>query len=297
VTESASSVVVNAMTVDVEDYFQVSAFDRVVSRDSWSTFESRVCRNTERLLALFDDAGVRATFFILGWVATEYPQLVREIADAGHEIGSHGFGHQLVYDLSPEAFRADIRRARSVLMRLARGPVLGYRAPSFSVTERSLWALDIILEEGHIYDASVFPIRHDRYGIPNSPRHFHRLSRASGSIWECPASTVRLAGTNLPIAGGGYFRLLPYAWTKWGIGRVNSSEIRPVTFYLHPWEIDPGQPRLPASALSRFRHYRNLAKTESRLVQLLRDFKWGALADVLDLQVPDVSPQLTPVFI
>lgn len=273
--------IVNAMTIDVEDYFQVSAFDHVVSRDHWDGFPSRVVANTERLLAIFDERGVKATFFILGWVAERFPALVKAIAGAGHETASHGYGHRLVYDLTPDAFRDDVRRSKKLIEDLAGQRVFGYRAPSYSITKRSLWALDVLVEEGYGYDASIFPIRHDRYGIPDAPRHSHSLSRAAGALTEVPPSTVRLGSMNLPVAGGGYFRLLPYGWTRWGIARINDSERLPAIFYLHPWEIDPAQPRLEASTLSRFRHYRNLDKTEGRLKRLLGDFRFGRLKDVV----------------
>jgi polysaccharide deacetylase family protein (PEP-CTERM system associated) len=269
------------MTVDVEDYFHVSAFEASVPRARWDSLESRVVGNTERLLDLFQRARVRGTFFVLGWVAERHPALVRRIAEAGHELASHGFGHRLVYDQSPEEFREDLRRSRAVISSAASAPVRGYRAPSFSITERSLWALDVIREEGFVYDASIFPIRHDRYGMPSAPRHFHAIERAAGTLWECPGSTVRVAGTNLPVAGGGYFRLLPYAWTRWGIARLNRTERRAAIFYLHPWEIDPGQPRLPGSRLSRLRHYTNLDKTEARLERLLAEFRFAPLGDLL----------------
>lgn len=273
--------VTNAMTVDVEDYFHVSAFESVVSPKDWDTYDSRVCRNTDRLLEIFDHAHVRATFFVLGWVAERFPDLVRRIASADHEIASHGYAHRLIYDQTPQEFRSDLRRSRDALTAAHGGPINGYRAPSFSVTPRSLWALDIILEEGFTYDASVFPIRHDRYGLPSAPRHFHPIERTTGTLWECPGSTIRVAGTNLPVAGGGYFRLLPYGWTRWGMSHLNESEQRPAIFYLHPWEIDPGQPRLPASRLSQFRHYTNLHKAENRLRRLLAEFRFAPLADVL----------------
>lgn len=277
--------IVNAMSVDVEDYYQVSAFDRVVDRASWDQRESRVVANTTRLLDLFDEAGVKATFFVLGWIAERHPSLVRSIVARGHELASHGYGHELVYDLTPEQFRDDVRRARAVLESAGGVPVLGYRAPSYSVVERSLWALDVLIEEGHVYDASIFPIRHDRYGIPDAPRDIHVRSGQAGSIVEMPGATVRWAGMNLPVGGGGYFRLLPYAFTRWGIGRVNAREGRPAMFYLHPWEIDPDQPRIEANAIGRLRHYRNLHKTEGRLRTLLREFRFSTAADVLGLPV------------
>jgi polysaccharide deacetylase family protein (PEP-CTERM system associated) len=275
------AVVVNAMTIDVEDYFHVSVFDGVVPRHLWEGFESRVCANTDRLLALFDGYEVTATFFVLGWVAERHPDLVRRIVAQGHELASHGYGHRLVYDQTPKTFREDVRRAKELLENASGNPVLGYRAPSYSVTPRSLWALDILIEEGYRYDSSIFPIRHDRYGIPLSPRHPYLLERPNGSLVEAPASTTRVGPLNLPVAGGGYFRILPYEWTRWGISRVNRFERRPTIFYLHPWEIDPDQPRLKAGMLSRFRHYRNLAETEPRLRQLLSDFQFGPMSAVL----------------
>lgn len=278
---SGRGAIVNAMTVDVEDYFQVSAFDKSVGRQTWETRESRVERNTLRLLEHFDTHGVRATFFVLGWVADRYPSLLRRIAAAGHELGSHGYDHRLVYELSPREFREDVRQAKASIESAAGVPVLGYRAPSYSITERSKWALDILVEEGYAYDASIFPIYHDRYGIPTAPRHPHMIHREAGAIWELPGSTVRIGGVNVPVAGGGYFRILPYRWTRWGIGRLNRQERCPAVFYLHPWEIDPGQPRLWAPPLGRWRHYRNLHKTESRLVRLCREFRFSTVEDVL----------------
>jgi polysaccharide deacetylase family protein (PEP-CTERM system associated) len=276
--------IINAMSVDVEDYFQVSAFENIVSRQEWDHRESRVEANTERLLSIFADADVRATFFVLGWVAERFPGLVRRIAAQGHEIASHSYAHRLVYELTPDEFRADLRRARTVIESAAGRPVWGYRAPSYSVVARSTWALEVLAEEGYVYDASIFPIRHDRYGIPDAPRHIHRIDIGPRSILEVPGSTVRYAGMNLPIAGGGYFRILPYQWTRWGIRHLNRSEKRPAIFYIHPWEIDPAQPRLPGSRLSRARHYRNLSETEERLKKLLRDFRFGPIEQVLSLQ-------------
>jgi polysaccharide deacetylase family protein (PEP-CTERM system associated) len=277
----ASAPVINAMTVDVEDYFQVSAFERIVARERWDGFESRVCRNTDRLLALFDDAGISATFFVLGWVADRFPELVRRIAAAGHEVASHGFAHRLVYELTPREFRDDLRRAKGALEGACGMPVLGYRAPSYSVTQRSLWAFDVLIDEGFAYDASVYPIYHDRYGIADSPRHPYRVERPGGVIFELPGSTVRLAGQNVPIGGGGYFRLFPYSWTRRGIARVNEREGQGVRFYIHPWEIDPDQPRLRGSAIDRFRHYQHLDKTESRLRRLVQDFRFAPMSAVM----------------
>jgi polysaccharide deacetylase family protein (PEP-CTERM system associated) len=274
--------VLNAMTIDVEDYFHVSAFAGIVAPADWPSFESRVCANTDRLLGLLDQAGVPATFFVLGWVAERFPELVRRIHRAGHELASHSYDHGLVYDKTPDTFRADLRRAKAAIATAAGVEVTGYRAPSYSVVDRSLWALDVLAEEGYTYDSSIYPIRHDRYGIPSWPRHVHRIDRPAGSLWELPGSTVRHFGTNLPMGGGGYFRLLPYAWTRRGIRHLNEQEGRPAIFYLHPWEVDPQQPRLNASALSRFRHYRNLDQTEPRLRRLLADFRFGTISQVLE---------------
>jgi polysaccharide deacetylase family protein (PEP-CTERM system associated) len=277
--QHATREVLNALTIDVEDYFHVSVFDGLVPRSRWNSLESRVCGNTERLLDIIGDT--KATFFVLGCVGSRFPGLVRTIARAGHEIASHGYGHRLVYDQTPAAFREDIRRARGVLEDAASVQVVGYRAPSYSITPQSLWAVDVLIEEGYQYDASIFPIRHDRYGIPTSPRHPYVFSRAAGAILEVPASTTRIGPVNLPIAGGGYFRMLPYAWTRWGIQRLNGEERQPAIFYLHPWEIDAAQPRLAAGRIGSFRHYRNLHKTEQRLRRLLSDFRFAAIIDVL----------------
>ena len=278
---SASARIVNAMTVDVEDYFQVSAFDDVVDRADWDRMESRVERNTHRLLDLFDQFDVRATFFVLAWVGERVPGLVGEIDRRGHEVASHGYAHRLVYDQSREAFRDDVRRARAILQDASGQAVVGYRAPSYSITARSLWALDVLIDEGYEYDSSIFPVRHDRYGLPGSPRHQHVRQGPGGSLVELPPATVRAGGVTLPAAGGGYFRLLPYAWTRWALTRVNGRERQPAVFYVHPWEIDPDQPRLPARGLSRFRHYRNLSQTEPRLRRLLRDFRFGPMRELI----------------
>jgi polysaccharide deacetylase family protein (PEP-CTERM system associated) len=284
--------IVNAMSVDVEDYFHVSAFDDIVPRSAWDGMESRVCGNTERLLDIFDEFGLHATFFVLGWVAERHPDLVRAIADRGHEVASHGYLHRLVYDQTRAAFREDVRRAKGVIEAASGRRIGGYRAPSYSITHRSLWALDILIEEGHWYDASIFPIRHDRYGIPTSPRHPYCVQRGSGTLTEIPGSTVRLGPVNLPVAGGGYFRILPYAWTQWGISRLNLRERRPAVFYIHPWEIDPQQPRLRASWLGRFRHYRNLHETEERLRALIGEFRFAPLQSLLNELVPDGMPDM-----
>lgn len=278
---SVRAPVVNAMSIDVEDYFHVSVFDGLVPRVKWDSMESRVHRNTMRLLEIFAEFKVRSTFFVLGWVGERHRDMVATIARQGHEIASHGYAHRLIYDQTPTAFRDDVRRAKGILEDACGRAVVGYRAPSYSITPRSLWALDVLAEEGYQYDSSIFPIRHDRYGIPVSAREPYRISRGTNVLVEVPGSTTKIGPLNLPVAGGGYFRLLPYWWTKWGIARVNRLENRPAIFYLHPWEIDPGQPRLQASRLSRFRHYRNLDQTEGRLRQLLTDFKFDAIDEVV----------------
>lgn len=271
------SAVVNALTVDVEDYFHASAFDRVVARPSWDAMESRVVRNTDVLLDCFERANVRATFFVLGWIADRFPQLVRDIAGAGHEIASHGYHHQLIYTLTADQFREDVRRARLLLEDLCGCAVRGYRAPSFSIVRESLWALDVLIEEGYSYDASIFPIRHDRYGIPDAPRQVHVRRGRCGTIVEVPGTTMQLWGRNVPIAGGGYFRLAPYGWTRWTMERVNRAA-EPVVFYIHPWEVDPGQPRLPVGRLTSLRHYTGLSRTLARLERLLSDFAFDTVA-------------------
>jgi len=274
------SQVTNVMTIDVEEYFHVSAFGQVVDPGRWAAMESRVVPTTDRLLAMFAAHGARATFFVLGWVAERHPALIRRIAEAGHEIASHSHWHRLVYDLTPEEFRADLRQSKRAIEDACGVEVVGYRAPSFSVTARSLWAFDVLAEEGYRYDASVFPILHDRYGIPSAPRHPHVVSRQSGELVEMPGSTALIGRARVPI-GGGYFRWLPYSGTAWAIRRVNTSEGLPCVFYLHPWEIDPDQPRIDVDAPTRWRHYMGLRHTEARLARLLREFRWGTARDRL----------------
>jgi len=269
------------MTIDVEDYFHVSNFERVVDRGSWDGMESRVERNTDRLLELFAEAEVTATFFVLAWVAERFPRIVQRIVAGGHEIASHGYGHRLVYEQSSAQFGDDIRKAKAILEDAAGARVEGYRAPSFSITNRSLWALDVLIEQGYRYDSSIYPIHHDRYGIPGSPREPYLIERPAGTLIEVPGSTVRVASLTLPIGGGGYFRLLPYRWTSWGIAQLNRREGRSAVFYLHPWEVDPDQPRLPAPWMKRMRHYGNLRATDARLRRLLREFSFGPMHTLL----------------
>ena len=287
---SPSGRVLNALSVDVEDYFHASAFDRVVPRASWDEYESRVVPNTHRLLDLFDEQRVKGTFFVLGWVAAKFPELVKEIASRGHELASHGFHHQLVYMLTPAQFRDDIRRAKGTIEQAGGVRVRGYRAPSFSIVRSSLWALEVLIEEGHTYDASIFPIRHDRYGIADAPRIAHTIQRPAGSIVELPASTVRIGNSNYPIAGGGYFRLFPYAATKWGISRVNLRDGEPVSLYIHPWEVDPEQPKLEASRTTQLRHHVGMNTTLDKLRQVTTDFAFGPITDVLDARAHRAVP-------
>ena len=273
----------NALTVDVEDYFHVSALAPSIDRSSWASRESRVVGNTRRLLELFDRFGAKGTFFVLGWVAERYPQLVLDIAARGHEVACHGLSHRLVYEQSPEEFRQETQRAKDMLEEITGAAVLGYRAASYSIVRESLWALDILVELGFAYDSSIFPVRHDRYGIPNAERMPHRMATpGDASIVEWPLATAQVFGCTLPVAGGGYFRLLPYWLTRWGLASINRGESRPFIFYLHPWEIDPDQPQVAASLLSRFRHYTNLDKCEARLQRLLGDFRFGTVRDGLE---------------
>jgi polysaccharide deacetylase family protein (PEP-CTERM system associated) len=291
---SKDAAVRNALTVDVEDYFQVAALAGSVRAEDWDCYESRVAANTRRLLDLFAHKRIRATFFVLGWVAERQPALVRQIADHGHEIASHGYSHQLIYNQTPVQFRAETTRAKRVLEDLIQRPVVGYRAASYSITRASLWALDILAELGFTWDSSIFPVRHDRYGLPGSSRWPHRLrTPAGGNLIEFPLSTCSLVGYRLPIAGGGYFRLYPYWLSRAGLSRINRRERRPFIFYLHPWEIDPSQPRIPAGRLSSFRHYNNLHRCEPRLKRLLDSFEFGTVSEVLaDLQLHQVEPPL-----
>lgn len=287
---SARRAMLNAMTVDVEDYFQVSAFESTISREDWERLPCRVERNTDRVLELFDAHGVKATFFTLGWVAERYPQLVRRIADGGHEVASHGFSHVRATEQTREAFRDDVQRTRALLQDVSGQPVLGYRAASFSIDSRNLWALQEIAAAGHTYSSSINPIRHDLYGLPRAPR-FAFTDRDSG-LREVPITTIRVGGRNLPCGGGGYFRLLPYVYFRRAIARVNDHDGESAVFYFHPWEIDPGQPRQQGiSARTRLRHYTNLGRMHGRLQTLLGHFSWGRMDEVfLGRQaVPDVD--------
>lgn len=273
----------NALTVDVEDYFHVAAFSKQIDPATWDSFPLRVESNTHRLLDLFAQYNTKATFFVLGWLAERCPNLVREILRQGHEIACHGYSHQLIYTQDPVVFRQETIRAKKCLEDQAQCVVAGYRAASYSITKRSLWALDILAELGFRYDSSIFPIHHDRYGIPNSPRWPYQLKTSSGNkLIEFPPSTLKIGIYALPVGGGGYFRVYPYFLTRFILSYINQSEKQPFIFYLHPWEIDPKQPRIRAGWLSTFRHYANLNSCEKHLCRLLRDFQFTMVHEILN---------------
>ncbi len=264
----------NAMSIDVEDYFQVSAFAPHIRREDWDSLPCRVERNIDVILGLLDDTDARATFFTLGWIAERYPQVVRRIVDNGHELASHGYGHQRASDLTPEQFRDDVTRAKHLLEDLGGVAIRGYRAPSFSISRKNWWAVEELENAGYVYSSSIYPVRHDHYGMPDAPRFAHRPN-GEGGLLELPPTTVPMMGRNLPAAGGGWFRLLPYELSRWMLQRVNDQEQAPCMFYFHPWEVDAGQPRQAGlSAKTRFRHYVNLHRMPGRLRKLLNDFEW-----------------------
>lgn len=265
----------NALTIDVEDYFQVSAFAPYIERKSWDRCECRVERNVDRILALLAERDIKATFFTLGWIAERYPALVRRIVAQGHELASHGYGHQRVTELDARAFRHDVTHAKALLEDIGGQPVLGYRAPSFSIGAANLWALDVLEDAGYRYSSSIYPVRHDHYGMPDAPRFANRIRNR---LIEIPPTTVRLFSRNLPSSGGGYFRLFPYAVSRWLLQSVNQRDGEPAIFYFHPWEIDPEQPRVPGIDIkTRFRHYVNLSRNEAKLCRLLDDLRWDRM--------------------
>jgi polysaccharide deacetylase family protein (PEP-CTERM system associated) len=278
----------NALTIDVEDYFQVNAFAKLINKDSWDSYPLRVRANTIRILDILDQFQINATFFVLGWVAEKEPEMVREIQRRGHEVACHGYAHELIYEIGADRFREDIRRSKGILEALIGSTVSGYRAPSYSITSKSLWALDILIEEGFTYDSSIFPVYHDTYGVPDAPRFPHLIKREFGSITEFPLTTypIRL-GTKeyrLPIAGGGYLRLLPASFLARAIRSINTFERQPAVLYFHPWEIDPDQPRIKAGLKSRFRHYLNLEKTEGKISHILHNLRFSTMRAVLQQQ-------------
>ena len=280
--------ITNALTIDVEDYFQVSAFAPHIERSEWDLRECRVERNVERILALLQENNTHATFFTLGWIAERYPALVRRIVDGGHELASHGYGHERVSDLSEAAFFDDIHRAKALLEDIAGVRVQGYRAPSFSIGSGNLWALDTLQRAGYRYSSSIYPIRHDHYGMPDAPRFAHHVR---DGLIEVPPTTLRMFRRNLPSSGGGYFRLLPYSLSRWMLRQVNSQDSAPAVFYFHPWEMDVGQPRVQGIGFkTRFRHYVNIGRMEQRLGHLLRDFHWGRMDHIfLSPPAPEVA--------
>ena len=267
---------VNYLTIDVEDYFQVAAFEKVIQPSTWENYPSRVEQNTTRILDLLDTYGVKGTFFIVGWTAERFPGLVKEIVTRGHKIGCHSYQHQKIYNQTPEEFRRDTQKAKDILEQASGRPVVGYRAPTYSITKKSLWAFDILQELGFKWDSSIFPIRHDNYGIPDAPRFAYKMP--NHNLIEYPISTALLWGRKIPVAGGGYFRILPYWFTRMALKKINQQEKEPFIFYLHPWEVDPGQPKVShAGWKSRFRHYHNLGKTEERLHCLLKEFRFAPI--------------------
>ena len=285
--------ITNAMTIDVEDYFQVSAFAPHIDRSSWDSRECRVERNVGRILEMLDANGTKATFFTLGWIAQRYPALVRSIVDSGHELASHGFGHERASDLSELAFSEDIGSAKKLLEDIGGVDVRGYRAPSFSIGAGNLWAFDCLAKAGYRYSSSVYPIRHDHYGMPDSPRHAYQVRP---NLLEVPITTLRAFNRNFPSSGGGYFRLLPYQLSRWMLSRVNQEDGQPGIFYFHPWEIDTGQPRIEGiGSKTRFRHYVNIERMERRLKQLLKDFRWGRMDQIFLDPLAQKAPLMATV--
>lgn len=278
---SSTPVVTNALTIDVEDYFQVSAFAPYIRRDEWDSRECRVERNVDRILALLAQHQTQATFFTLGWVAERYPAMVRRIVAGGHELASHGYGHQRASDLTPQELFDDVYRAKAILEDLGGQPVLGYRAPSFSIGTGNLWALDTLLQAGYRYSSSIYPVKHDHYGMPDAPRFAHEVRPG---LIEVPPTTLRVFERNLPSSGGGFFRLLPYSVSRWMLQQVNARDAQSAIFYFHPWEIDEDQPRVSGiDAKTRFRHYVNIDRNERKLDRLLRDFRWGRMDRVFQI--------------
>ena len=271
---------INILTIDVEDYFQVDNLREAVNFSDWDKFESRVVGNTEKIIKILDSADTKATFFILGWVAERFPELIKKIHDLGHEIAGHGLNHQLVTTQNQKQFREDIRKAKEILENIIGEPICGYRAPTFSITKESEWALDILIEEGYKYDSSIFPFRYDKGGLPEDKRYIHKIFRHENYIWEFPISSIKMFNHNFPFSGGGYFRLIPYTLMKKLISRHNKTK-HTVVVYLHPWEFDSKQPRIKAGWLNSFRHYLNISKTESKFKQLLKDFKFQPIRDFL----------------
>lgn len=285
-SRAVTGVFQNAFTVDVEDFYQVSAFENFIPRSDWENYPQRILESLPRLLDLTAEHSVHGTFFILGWQAEKHPELVQNIAHAGHEIGFHSFSHSLIYNMTPDALRDELRRGKKLLEDITGQKVEAFRAPSFSITKKSLWALDVLTEEGFRYDSSIFPIYHDRYGIPDAPREIHPLRTSCGTLWEFPPSAAAMGSVNLPVSGGGYFRLYPYAFTRHFLTKINALEKRPFIFYVHPWEVDPEQPRLPfGSRATQFRHRVGLGRNLAKLHKLLRDFSFCTLSEAVNYEI------------
>ena len=264
------------MSIDVEEHFQVAAFDNPSRRNQWASIESRVEKNIETILTCLEERQIKSTMFVLGWVGERFPQLVRKMADAGHEIASHGYAHELVSRQTPEQFRQDVKRSKQILEDACGLPVIGYRAPTFSIVQSTLWALPILIEEGYAYDSSIFPVYHDQYGIPGANPEPHQQVTPNGPIWEIPPSTCKVGWARLPVAGGGYFRIVPYWLLSIFLRKIESSG-QSIVFYLHPWEFDPEQPKMSGSSLSKLRHYWNLDKTELRYRRLIQEFSFAPI--------------------
>jgi polysaccharide deacetylase family protein (PEP-CTERM system associated) len=278
---TSESTVLNVLSVDVEDYFHVEAFASHIRYEQWDSFTPRVDRNVKRVLELFARHGARGTFFILGWVATKFPRLVQEIVRAGHEVGSHGYKHSRLHVLTPDEFRRDIKDAAAALSDQVQRPIRCYRAPSFSIVRSTMWAFDVLGEEGISFDSSIFPVRHDLYGFPEAERFpSWYLSSNGDRIFEFPPSTIRYRNQNIGIGGGGYLRLMPYGLTHWAVGHINEVERQPAMIYFHPWEIDPGQPQIRSGRRSILRHYTNLSTMEGKIERLLQDFRFSSLSEV-----------------
>ncbi len=282
VNQSANKPITNALTVDVEDYYMVSAFADVIKFEDWRKYESRVEKNTYRILNLLNNYNVKATFFFLGWVAENHPEMIRDIHFSGHEIACHGYNHRLVYHLTPDEFREDVCRAKSILEDIIGNPVIGYRAASYSIVKKTLWALDILIEEGFKYDSSIFPVHHDLYGFPEADRFPYTIKRNDRTIMEFPPSTYRIFNQNIPIAGGGYLRLYPLPIIKAAIKRINEKEKKIAILYVHPWEVDEHQPRLNGKYRSKIRHYINLSSTLPKLRYFLKEFSFKPLSSFLN---------------
>ena len=277
---------INALTIDLEDYFQVEAFASRINYNDWDNYPCHIEKNTKKILDILDFYQIKATFFCLGWIAKRYPLLIKTIAQKGHEIASHGYAHKPIYKQSPKEFREDIKRTKNILEDIIGKPVFGYRAPTYSITQKTLWALEILAEEGYKYDSSIFPIKHDLYGIPNAPRFPFVITFQRSNVqtfFEFPLTTLRILNINIPIAGGGYFRLFPYVFIKNALKYINIKEKKPFIFYLHPWELDPNQPRINHIPWrSRFRHYVNLNKAERKFKKILSDFKFCSILEILN---------------